>query len=976
VHFETICQDYRKEPVEVAFVVPQTPEYLRGQLPRFNEEYKVSYKALDDRYNAVVSLYKLNPDGTAVKNLVIDREGIVRLVGEFTPWTEMAASIEVALGRPKDLDLSTLEKAVQALQAPEAYRRWKAAQALGEMKGAAAVEPLTKALSDESGSVRELAAEALGKIGDAKALGPLLAVLEDKSSLVRLAAMKALGQIKDIRAVPPLVKLLPNADVGANAADALAEINRPEEVENALQTSRAIFKGSERRLAFAALGQAYMQRKAHDPAIAMYQKAAEITPAVEKYESRLYAQRLAECYIQKGDMDQAVEQDLSVIRDASPSAGFHFHNLDTGPEKFSERECVTSSFVQKYERQGKLNEIASALEGKLSSSPKDVVLCETLGATYTTQQLYDKACEVYEKALALEPDSLVRRSHLASAYARAAMTERAIEAAKTMAKKVPSDANSYCLMAKVYLDCKLYDEAVGYYEKAISMEPAGSMKESYDLALARCYAAAGKHDKAVAEYAKVARTASDSWHRSLALRGAAECYVYAKRRGDTDAAKAYEGVIMVDSKDTQARSEFAAALYSLGSKYLAEAKLEEAVDVLKHALAIDPNNADAWNNLGCAYIGQGKLDEAAEACKKAVAIDPNHANAWNSLGSAYFKQGKLEEGVEACEKALAIDPNHANACNGVAWFYVTRNIKPREALSLAKKAVELAPGNATIADTLGWAYLQNGQFSNALQTFRTVFISGPDPATSFSSWKGVSAIARSAVEPEVFVRFCDEMIELSKSMADKAASEHTLLWVQSVLAQFHEHRGEKEKAEQQWRKTGFVKTSSWLLIGPFDNVAGSGFSNAYPPEQSIDLHATYQARGTKIGWVELKQDSHGAFVDLGEVFDDNQWAVAYAFARVHSAQETQAQLRVGSDDDVKVWLNGKEVLSRNVGRTAVIDQDIVPVNLKEGTNEILLKVCNRTVGWGFHLRITDSQGRPLEGLKYIPAAELRSTVPE
>jgi tetratricopeptide (TPR) repeat protein len=384
--------------------------------------------------------------------------------------------------------------------------------------------------------------------------------------------------------------------------------------------------------------------------------------------------------------------------------------------------------------------------------------------------------------------------------------------------------------------------------------------------------------------------------------------------------------------------------------------------------------------LADAYKRQGDWEKAIATYKEAARRSPDlHVK----LGDLYRSRGMLDEAIAEYDASEApvraqIERGSANAngYNELAWFYVTKKIKPQEAVSLAEKAVELAPADATILDTLRWAYLRNGQFAEALETFRKILVSQPGPRLSFSGWRAVAEIARSSIEGGVFLRFCDDMNELSKSMADKVASEHTLIWVQSVLAQFHEHRGEKEKAEEQWRKAGFIKTSSWLVIGPFDNVGGSGFFKAYPPEQSIDLHATYQARGTKIGWAELNPDSYGAFVDLEEVLDDNQWAVAYAFARVHSAQETQAQLRVGSDDDVKVWLNGKEVLSTNVARVAVIDQDIVSVNLKEGTNEILLKVCNRAGGWGFHLRITDSQGRPLEGLGYIPAAELRSTVPK
>jgi hypothetical protein len=69
-----------------------------------------------------------------------------------------------------------------------------------------AVEVLTEALTDEYIKVRKTAAEVLGKIGDARAVEPLIEALEDEE--VRKHATRALGEIGDDRAVEPLIKAL------------------------------------------------------------------------------------------------------------------------------------------------------------------------------------------------------------------------------------------------------------------------------------------------------------------------------------------------------------------------------------------------------------------------------------------------------------------------------------------------------------------------------------------------------------------------------------------------------------------------------------------------------------------------------------------------------------------------------------------------------------------------------------------------
>jgi hypothetical protein len=57
--------------------------------------------------------------------------------------------------------------------------------------------------------------------------------------------------------------------------------------------------------------------------------------------------------------------------------------------------------------------------------------------------------------------------------------------------------------------------------------------------------------------------------------------------------------------------------------------------------------------------------------------------------------------------------------------------------------------------------------------------------------------------------------------------------------------------------------------------------------------------------------------------------------------------------------------------TVHLDRDLVPVQLPRGTTPLLIKVTNGLRNWGFVLRLTDAQGRPLKGvrLRLEPAGE-------
>ncbi len=91
-------------------------------------------------------------------------------------------------------------------------------------------------------------------------------------------------------------------------------------------------------------------------------------------------------------------------------------------------------------------------------------------------------------------------------------------------------------------------------------------------------------------------------------------------------------------------------------------------------------------------------------------------------------------------------------------------------------------------------------------------------------------------------------------------------------------------------------------------------------------------------------------IDFIKLFGQKDYAIAYAYTEIDMPSARKVLLGVGSDDAIKIWLNGKLVHENWISRGINKDDDLVAVNLNEGINHILLKVQNIKGEWGFICR--------------------------
>jgi hypothetical protein len=144
----------------------------------------------------------------------------------------------------------------------------------------------------------------------------------------------------------------------------------------------------------------------------------------------------------------------------------------------------------------------------------------------------------------------------------------------------------------------------------------------------------------------------------------------------------------------------------------------------------------------------------------------------------------------------------------------------------------------------------------------------------------------------------------------------------------------------------------WLFLGPVHVPwKGEGYfpdeatSNKFFDTESLGLdrfEPKVRIGETDYEWTTLH--SEYGVIDLTPVFD--KWfVVAYAWAQVDMAEQTSAVLGIGSDDCIKVWLNGQLVHEKRGGRGVVPDNDHVPVTFRKGSNQLVLKILNYGGPW-------------------------------
>ncbi len=179
----------------------------------------------------------------------------------------------------------------------------------------------------------------------------------------------------------------------------------------------------------------------------------------------------------------------------------------------------------------------------------------------------------------------------------------------------------------------------------------------------------------------------------------------------------------------------------------------------------------------------------------------------------------------------------------------------------------------------------------------------------------------------------------------------------------------RDKEEEEQNPSALV-LNDWYSVGPFGDVRLYLLPRKHGPEgKPIDLEASYKTSTDEtVKWKRRPNWKDG--VVHSDLTGDT--AANFLYRVIESQVEQTVKVSLGSDDGIKVYLNQKELLSKDVSRGAAADQEILDLPLKKGRNEFLMKIANFGGATGFYFALVDgASALPEEVLKIVqlPASD-------
>lgn len=407
-------------------------------------------------------------------------------------------------------------------------------------------------------------------------------------------------------------------------------------------------------------------------------------------------------------------------------------------------------------------------------------------------------------------------------------------------------------------------------------------------------------------------------------------------------------------------ADLAEAYWAVGKQDLALPLFEETLKL--RTAQLGPQHFDtltSMDDLALGYRATGKLDLALQLHEQTfelrkAKLGPDHPDTLVSMANVatcYTAAGKLDLSLQLHEQTLQImqeklGPDHSNT--------------------------------HTVRNNFAEAYRAAGRLDLAValheQTLKLRKAKlGPDHPSTLQSMQNLALCYHALRKPDLALPLYEEAVIRRKARFGPE-HEETLASIKNLIALYTDWAKPDEAArwQGQWdqalREAGFIR--DWLILaGPVpdsDPDYNRQMDAQYlPGEAQLQPQADDRARLDDHEFVWKKHHAQDYWVDFNAFCGElTPQGVAYAVCYVIADEARQdLELKIGSDDMAKIYLNGQQLFRSVELRPLIRDQDCVKhVSLKKGTNVLMFKVVNVMKDWSGCIRIVESDGRGAQGI--------------
>ena len=338
-----------------------------------------------------------------------------------------------------------------------------------------------------------------------------------------------------------------------------------------------------------------------------------------------------------------------------------------------------------------------------------------------TIQSLTEATELFEQALAYDPDYAPAHAGVCSAYVEtyalsgaSGDIDRAQRACTAALKSNPRLHMVYSALGDLYLNTGQTQRAKSAYEESLALNGHNAQAMG---GLAEVYRRSQQFDEAEGLLVDAIRSQPGNWRAITSLGN----FLFSMGRF-RESADAYRQVVNMDPENFEARSNLGSALTMAG-------EFEEGRRALEESLELRPLE-ETYSNLGVIYYFLGQFEKSVESHQRAIEMTPGQPLAWLNLADSLYFAGHAEASEAAFRKALElsadrlrVNPADSQELLTVAWAQ-HRLGDSREALATVERRLELDPGDPYSYYYEALIRYQTGDEVAALEALRAALRNG------------------------------------------------------------------------------------------------------------------------------------------------------------------------------------------------------------------------------------------------------------
>jgi len=328
----------------------------------------------------------------------------------------------------------------------------------------------------------------------------------------------------------------------------------------------------------------------------------------------------------------------------------------------------------------------------------------SIGVYRSTKGQWEKALQVLERAVEVNPHSSEIRYLLGEAHQRTGMIERALEAYKEVVRLDKRNPKALYALGTIYNEMYMIKEAVEALRRVVLLDPNHS-GACFQLAMA--FEKAGMIEECLAMLQEATSIDPNYTEAHRYLAG-----LYQKRGQYGEALQEYRELARINPDDEEAHLVLATAYNKIG-------RANEAVIELKELIRINPANLKAHYTLALICYKKGMLEEAIKKFKDVLILSPEDHSARSNLALSYSKKNLLDEAIEEYKEILRLRPQEIGACYNLAQTYEKKGYR-EEAVARYKEVIELNPEHAEAHYRLALIDLKEGLLEEAMHGFKEV----------------------------------------------------------------------------------------------------------------------------------------------------------------------------------------------------------------------------------------------------------------